>query len=276
VFLFWRDPFDASVSPDGARIEVAGSGPAARSALQNYLFAQLLSFPLIRAGLEPLHATTLRTPAGGIALLGDSGAGKSTLAAALLQAGCELVADDLLALWWQGDLPTALAGPPLIKLFPQAAQHTLPMVTSGRRMNGFTRKRVYELPAALHAAVPVALRAIYVLERGRPGKNEKLVTWAPLLGARALRALVRHTFNPLATSPARFQRQLALFARLATTLPVRVLRIRRDLGLLPLVTRVLLDEVSSLLQRPAGQAEGPNQVVEREKPVRQAYQLPVV
>ena len=249
MFLSWRDLLDASVTPDGARIEVASCAPAAQSALHNYLFAQLLSFSLIRAGLEPLHATTLRTPVGGIALLGDSGAGKSTLAAALLQAGCELVADDLLALSWQRDQPIALAGPPLLKLFPQAARHTLPAANS-RALNGFTRKRVYALPAPFHSAAPVPLRAIYVLERGRPGKDEKLVTSTPLTGARAMRALVRHTFNPLATSPSRLQRQLALFARLATTLPVRGLRIRRDLAQLPVVTRALLDEVTGLRQGP--------------------------
>src|SRR5262245_1151468 len=174
AFLSWRDLFDASVTADGARIEVAAATPAAQSALYSYLFAQLLSFPLIRAGLEPLHATTLRTPVGGIALLGDSGAGKSTLAAALLQMGCELVADDLLALWWRGAWPMALAGPPLIKLFPQSAQRTLPAGSSGRPMNDSTRKRVYELPAGFHHVTPVALRAIYVLERGRPGNNEEL------------------------------------------------------------------------------------------------------
>ncbi len=49
-------------------------------------------------GALVLHATTVATAQGAVAIAGDSGAGKSTTAAALLQVGGRLVADDVTAL----------------------------------------------------------------------------------------------------------------------------------------------------------------------------------
>ena len=53
-------------------------------AFTTHLFGHVLSFVLLKKGLEPLHSTVLAAPGGAIGILGDSGYGKSTLAAALI------------------------------------------------------------------------------------------------------------------------------------------------------------------------------------------------
>ncbi len=267
VYLSWPGMLDALIGADGACIEVASTAQDGRAALANYLFAQLLSFPLIRAGLEPLHATTVLTPFGAVGLLGDSGAGKSTLAAGLLAAGCQLVADDLLALRLQGGSFHVLSGPPSLKLLPHAAARVLPVDLPSRPMNRFTRKRVYDLPARMHVSQPVELRALFVVERPHQ-RLPAVLTTAPLEGANVLRRLLRHTFNPLMAAPARLQHQLELYGRIAAAVPIRQLRIRRDLALLPVAVRALLSEVARMQQPLADQSQRAYHVVEREESVR--------
>jgi hypothetical protein len=266
VFVSWPAMLDAAIDAPGTRIELASRNDAGRAALQNYLLAQVLSFPLIRRGLEPLHATTVCTPWGALGLLGDSGAGKSTLAAGLLAAGNRLAADDLLALRTHGDDFQVLSGPPVLKLTPATAARVLPGALASVPMHRFTRKRAYTLPAFLHASEPALLRALFVLEGGPPagGRALELVR---ATGNEAVRPLLRHTFNPLVTTAERLQRQLELYAGIAARVPIVVVRARRDLALLPVVARALLEYLARLAD-PAGQEpERTNHGIERKQRV---------
>ena len=63
---------------------------------QTYLLGAVLSFALLKQGIDPIHATVVVVDGMGIALLGNTGYGKSTLAAAFLASGHRLLTDDLL------------------------------------------------------------------------------------------------------------------------------------------------------------------------------------
>jgi hypothetical protein len=266
VHLSWQRMLAAAIDPTGAHLEVAGLGPDARCAFRNFLLPQLLSFPLLSRGCESLHATTVSTPSGVIGLLGDSGAGKSTLAAALLQAGCRLVADDLLTIWPTDQGPRTFCGPRVLKLMPQAATGLRADSWPSHPLHRFTRKRAYELPAFLHQSEVVQLRALFVVERASRS-SQRLVTATPLTGQQALRRLLQHTFNPLVTLPSRLQRQLELYAEIAARLPIRLLRIRHGSSLLPLVVHELLAELALLETGTSKQTERADHVIQRKQRV---------
>lgn len=68
-------------------------------------FGMCFAYLLIQRDVIPLHASALETPAGVIALLAQSGHGKSTTAAALMDRGHDIVADDLVAVARDGGHP---------------------------------------------------------------------------------------------------------------------------------------------------------------------------
>jgi hypothetical protein len=69
---------------------------------------------LLQRGLLPLHGSALRLGDGAVILAGSTGNGKSTLAAALMEQGFTLIADELCALSIQKN-----SGPVLLPGFPQ-------------------------------------------------------------------------------------------------------------------------------------------------------------
>jgi hypothetical protein len=79
----------------------------------------LFSVALLR-GLEALHAGAVVGDGGAIAIAAAAGGGKSTLLTALIAAGYELLADDVVALEGKGEAVLAHPGPPLMTV-PAAA-----------------------------------------------------------------------------------------------------------------------------------------------------------
>ncbi|MBI2615767.1 MAG: hypothetical protein HYW52_08850 [Gemmatimonadetes bacterium] len=102
AFVRWRDLSEFAISPDGATIQWRRLPRLTDEVFRGYLLSQILSFSLIARGVEPLHGSAVAVDGRVIAFLGDCGLGKSSLTAALLQAGCPLVTDDLLVLSRRG------------------------------------------------------------------------------------------------------------------------------------------------------------------------------
>jgi hypothetical protein len=235
----WGRLLHALISADGARVELASASPAAADSLQSYLFTQVLSFSLLRSGVDPLHGTVVSVPAGSFALLGDSGVGKSTLTAALLHAGAQLISDDMLAIVPDGNLGV-LAGPARLRMLPATARRLLPGDLASVRLNPYTTKRAYELPANWHDSNPPALRAIYVLQRG--DRHQPLLRIEELRPADLMCLLLRHTFNPLDSSASRLRSQLDLYRQLVEAVPIRVVRIQRQIIRLAEAAALLLGD----------------------------------
>lgn len=113
-------------------------------------------------GLPVLHATTVRTPAGDVAVVGRSGVGKSTVTAAMLEMGSTLVADDIAAL----DHGAVRPGFGRIKLWPDTARLFGFDVDAHSRVHPAHEKRSIAV-SCVRRSQP--LERIVVLERGPLG-----------------------------------------------------------------------------------------------------------
>lgn len=244
-YLRWSGLFEFLIASDGRRIACRSLDGPAREAFQTYLLGQVLSFALLKRGIEPLHATAVVIDERAVGLVGDCGYGKSSLGAAFLQAAHRLLTDDLLVIREESLGFLAYPGPPRIKLFPEIAKLLLGDRTSGAPMNPQTSKLVIPLDPhqAAHTAVP--LRTIYVLRPPTPGTQSTRVTIRTLSQRQACLELIASTFNPVVVEPARLTRQFDLAARIALRIPVKSLTYPRSLVSLPAVRRAILADVKA-------------------------------
>ena len=244
-YLRWSGLFEFLVSADGRRIACHPLNGTSRKAFHTYLLGQVLSFALLKHGVEPLHATAVVIDGEAVGFVGDCGYGKSSLAAAFLQAGHPLLTDDLLVLKEGGPGFLAYPGPSRIKLFPRMAKRLLGTRVSGVPMHNLTPKWVIPLAGdgKMFWGHASPLRAIYVLTPppGR-GRSDRIAI-RPLSLRRACVALLQSTFNALVVEPARLARQLDLTATLARQVPVRSLSFPRRLARLPAVREAILSDL---------------------------------
>ena len=241
-YLRWTGLFEFLISAEGRQIACRALNGASRETFQTYLLSQVLSFALVKQGIEPLHATVVEVNGQAVAFLADCGYGKSSLGAAFLQAGHSLLTDDLLVVKENDGLFVAQPGPPRIKLFPKIAKALLGPRAAGTPMNPETPKLVIPLPPPLssHAAAP--LRAIYVLRPPRSRTRTKRVTIRTLSHRQACLALIANTFNPVIVERARLARQFKWTSRLSANIPVKSLSYPHDLAfLLEVVTAIKSD-----------------------------------
>lgn len=246
-YLRWTGLAEFLVAADGRRIVCHALDACPREMLQTYLLGQVVSFALVRRGIEPLHATAVVLDGRAVAFVGDCGIGKSSLGAAFLADGAHLLTDDLLVLEPDGAHELAHPGPARIKLFPHVAGRVLPRLRRGARLNRGTAKLVIPLGtrASQRARSPVPLRAIYVLRPRREPRQRHPVVIRALSARGAFLALLHNTFNPVVDDPARQARLFLWAARLAASVPIRSLSYPRRLNALPLVTRAIRDEISA-------------------------------
>ena len=106
VFLMQVEGVARYLIADGCdvRVEPLGGDPADIAVFLVGFWAVLLQ----QRGVATLHAAAVRTPAGAVLLLGRSGHGKSSLAAALVERGHALLADDVTGVVLRGGRATAL------------------------------------------------------------------------------------------------------------------------------------------------------------------------
>src|SRR5690348_9893652 len=90
TYLRWSELFEFLVSTDGRRIIGRPLSGTSGEALRTYLLGQVLSFALLKQGIEPLHSTVIVIDGVAVGLCGDCGYGKSSLAGSFLQAGHRL------------------------------------------------------------------------------------------------------------------------------------------------------------------------------------------
>jgi hypothetical protein len=244
IYLRWSGLFEFLISANGRRIACRALTGVSRDAFHAYLIGQVLSFALVKQGIEPLHATVVVVNGQAVAFLGDCGYGKSSLAAAFLQAGHPLLTDDLLVVNEEGPGFSAYPGPPRIKLFPEIANRLLGEGVKGTPMNNLTPKLIIPLDDHWSHRGAAPLRALYVLAPAGPASRCKKVTVRLLSQRRAFLELLRNSFNCLVIEPERLKRQFLLATRLASKVPIKLLSYPRTLTLLPLVREAILSDLT--------------------------------
>lgn len=125
-----------------------------------YLLGSAIGALLFQRGLLLIHGNAIEVNGGCLVCVGDSGAGKSTLAAAFLQQGHRLLADDVVPVDAGG---FATPGFPRIKLWADAARQ-LGIETEGlRRIMPDMDK--YNVPLGQRFCdSPLPVKWVYVLE----------------------------------------------------------------------------------------------------------------
>jgi HPr Serine kinase C-terminal domain len=130
---------------------------------QRTLLGKVVPAVSVMKGYEALHGAALDGPGGAIAIVAPSGMGKSTLALELIDAGWELMADDVVALTRTGNGVSAHPGAPHMNLATGAQD--------GRREDGRMQTigvlgSERWVSVRLHAQQARPLRAVVLLERG--------------------------------------------------------------------------------------------------------------
>jgi len=239
LYLRWSNLFEFLISPDGRRIAGRALSEGSLESFQTYLLTQVLGVALAKQGVEPLHATVVAVNGRAVAFLGECGYGKSSLGAAFLQAGDQVVTDDLLVVRRTEGVFHAYPGPPRIKLYPEIARHLLGDQIRGVPMNPATSKLIIPLGPG-QVSDPAPLHALYVLRPPRPHSPPKGIRIRDLSPRAAYLELLRNTFTRSVRDRGRLERQFLLVTELASAVPVRLLSYPRDLDLLPAVRAAIL------------------------------------
>jgi hypothetical protein len=177
----------------GTRVTVHRNANAEDACLLFHLLHPVAAALFRQRGLLVLHASTVHTSAGAIALCGKSLAGKSTTLAALLQNGCEMISDDLtiLKLADSSSVET-VSGAARIYLWEDAAQGIGLNLTQSIRHPMRRAKAALSLPGE-PCRNPAPLKKLYILQ---PAACED-VTLLRLNGSDKLEALLSCVYGPL-------------------------------------------------------------------------------
>jgi hypothetical protein len=176
---------------DGVHITVQPASGADQSAVQLFLFGSALGVLLHQRGMLPMHASAIAVKGKAVLFTGASGAGKSTTAAALMQRGCGLIADDITVVYADPS-GMALAAPafPYMKLWAQSLRALAADVNGLRRVRPELEK--YALPIVEHFhAEPLPVSRMYLLS----AHNKPEIEIKPITGMAKLRALRQQVYR---------------------------------------------------------------------------------
>jgi hypothetical protein len=244
IYLRWHAHFEFLVSADGHRIDGRPLGDTSLEGFFSYLLGQVLSFALIKRGIDPLHSTAAVVDGEAVSFIGDCGYGKSSLGAAFLHAGYPLLTDDLLVVQKEDQGFVAYPGPPRIKLFPEVVARFLGETTTGTQMNRETTKLIIPLNPHQSCLAAAPLRAIYVLQPPSERSRVQNVSIGNLRPGEAQIALIANAFNTRITTPDRLTRQFHQAARLAAGIPIKSLSYPQDLEQLPDVVKAIRSDMA--------------------------------
>ena len=209
------------------------------------LLGMVLALWLELRGTPTLHASAAVVHGQAVAFLGVKGGGKTTAATALVAAGHPLLVDDLLALEVTADEVRAQPGYPMLRLWPEQADHfvgdhsDLPLVHPS-----FTKRRVpVGAGFGTHQTVSAPLARIYLPVRRDGGE----VTIEPISSREALIETVRQSF--LHDAVHRFGlagARLSILADVLRHVPVRRVTYPSGFGRLPELVAAIEADVASI------------------------------
>jgi hypothetical protein len=201
-----------------------------------FLLGSALGALLFQRGLLLIHGNAIEVNGGCLVCVGDSGAGKSTLAAAFLQQGYRLLADDVVPVDEQG---LATPGFPRIKLWGDAARQLGIETADLRRIMPDMDKFNVPLGTAF-CDTPLPVKWVYVLE---PSEDEDFALES-FDGMARFEPLHENTYRVhflehMALKPRHLRQVADLAGR------IRMARIRRPKQgfRLPELVRFILDDV---------------------------------
>jgi hypothetical protein len=249
AYLRWSGLYEFRVDRGGARVAsrpLAGSG---LSVLQNFLFAQTLSFALVYQDIEPLHATAVRIDDFAIGFLGDCGFGKSTLLASFVADGFQVLTDDLLVVDLSDDRAIARSGSGRIKLLPDSASAFLGDVSRGVPLHPTTTKRSFPLDERHRHTGGLPLECLFVLPRPVERDATASIELLPLSRAALMQELLKNSFIVEMLDRRRIAGQFSFAAQLASRIDGVRLRYPAGLHHLPSLRQRIVEHARLLRGR---------------------------
>lgn len=240
TYLCWPELFEFLVSANGREVVGRELTDVSKEVFSTYLLGQVLSFSLVKMGLDALHASAVVVNGRCVGLLGDSGLGKSTLLAIFLQNGHKQLTDDLLLIRPKRDLLMAYPGPPRIKLLPDSAA-LINGPEMGVEMNPRVAKKVIPICGNQFQKSPVPLQALYILEQTPISSRTKISKEAR---GKGLLELIRHSFNLAVRDSERLELQFRWAARIASTVPIKRVAYPRSFDKLSEVQAAILADLA--------------------------------
>jgi HPr Serine kinase C-terminal domain len=217
---FWMDVPDIARYwvREGREIIIEPYPEADTASIRVYLLGSAIGALLFQRGLLLIHGNAIEVNGACLVCVGDSGAGKSTLAAAFLQSGYRLLADDVVPVTEAG---LATPGFPRIKLWGDAARQ-FGIATDGlRRIMPDMDK--YNVPLGeRYCTLSLPVKWVYVLE---PSEQDDFAC-LPYEGMARFEPLHENTYRVhfleyMAKKPRHLQQVAALAGQ------IRMARIRR-------------------------------------------------
>lgn len=176
---------------------------------------------LHQRGALALHASAVAHEGRAIALCGPSGVGKSTLSAALCQAGCRFISDDISVISVESGQPLVLPDSRQHRLWADAIERLSLSERQGKAVRD-TLQKYHVTPSCDGAAMPLSM--IIVLREAEFRGQEPVIETLNIADAAAL--LRADVYRP--TLASRMGLDAALFGKVAKLLgQVRVLRLTR-------------------------------------------------
>jgi hypothetical protein len=240
---------DFEASADG-RVTWQAAPASSAETIRHLLLDQVLPRLLARRGALVLHGALVDVEGlGSLLFLGDSGRGKSTLSAAFERAGQAVLTDDCVLVEPDARGPLAFASYPGFRLWPDSVEELFGAAErASPRMAHYSEKR--RLGRAPPAAAPPGRRVVAAYVLDPPGSAAGVVV-APLAGSDACMALLRNAFQFHTGDMPAVRGLLACADRVASTLPVHVLRYPRDYGVLPAVVEAVCASAAGVTPRAA-------------------------
>lgn len=207
-----------------------------------YLLSSVLSCWLERAGVPCLHASAVVVDGDTVGFLSFNGGGKSSLAAAMVQGGCSLLTDDVLAVGSGPGGFSARRGYAQMRLWPTEAEHFWGPADQLPRVHPTVAK--VRVPVDVFDARERPLTCFYLPARRPTGCADDSVEIKALSPRDTVIEFVRHSFvAPLAEAVGWQPRRLDIFARLAAEVPVKHLIYPSGLDQLPRVREAILNDL---------------------------------
>jgi hypothetical protein len=206
------------------------------------ILGPVLSYWFECRGLPTLHGSAVSAGGRALVFLSRHGGGKSGLAAALVQAGCPLLTDDMVVLEEHDERWEVRPAYPEMRMWPDEASHFAGSPEELPRVQFDSEKRRVTVGDGgfgtfLDASAPLA--CIYLAcRREETGGGVEI---QPVPRSEALIELVRHSFSPRLVEAAGLQPgRLDRLARLVRSVPIRRLVYPTGFDRLPEIAEILM------------------------------------
>jgi hypothetical protein len=237
--LVFDDTGAFEVDRDGRRVRWCPPKAVDRVRARKDVLGRVFALLFHQQGIPTLHGSAVALDGSGLCFLAPKFHGKSTTAAALVDAGGTLLADDLVVVEPRGDGSTILRPTlPTLHLWPDSAERVGKEAALAPGQDEQVKVRIQWEPGAGLQAEPIPLRGIYLLAPVEG--DEATVRRVPLEpGTAALALLGQMKIADLLGAAGVFE-LLPIASRLVDGVGVHRLEVPRDLNRLPELVECLV------------------------------------